>query len=578
MVRLMRWMMGLLVTTCSAMVTQNTSLQTVPKKLENKDNVGKKPEEGLYDLPPENDTTLSTSTIRHLLEIPYGGNCTPPSINDFPPDFMTQTQRAKGGFLIHALLGLYACYGLAAVCDTYFVPSLQLISNKLGMSSDVAGATFMAAGTSSPEFFESIIGSFITEGDIGVGTIVGSAVFNILAVTSVCGILTGMVVPLNWWPLTRDCVFYTITVIALVVMIQDERIYWYESTVLLVMFVMYVLLMYFNRHLATYFESRSWCRKSKHLEVEDIKDPEKIEETVSVLSKANDTTEVHDDALVCQTAMAIVDDALAAIKSPKRQRSSSRVNNDEEENEDVVVHNSLLSENGKVHKSETEESKDHADDEYDEEDEWGPTNVPEDGYFRQMCWIITWPINLLFYFTIPNCNKKRWRNCYPLTFIMSILYIGSLSYFVAWMVTVIGYTIGVPDTVMGITFLAIGTSVPEGYSSVIVCRQGYGNMAISNSVGSNIFDILFCLGLPWLIKALAFTEGGYVQINSSGLVYSTISLLTAVVLLYLVIVLFKFKLNLRVGLTCLLLYLGFLTIASLVEMNMFGMVNPPPCA
>lgn len=102
-------------------------------------------------------------------------------------------------------------------------------------------------------------------------------------------------------------------------------------------------------------------------------------------------------------------------------------------------------------------------------------------------------------------------------------------------------------------------------------------MAISNSVGSNIFDILFCLGLPWLIKALAFSETGYVQINSGGLVYSSISLLATVVALYLVIVIFKFKLNFKVGITCLLLYSGFLTFASLVEMNVFGVVNPPPC-
>lgn len=63
----------------------------------------------------------------------------------------------------------------------------------LNMSADVAGATFMAAATSAPELFVNVIGTFITEGDIGVGTIVGSAVFNILAVAACCGIGAGMV-------------------------------------------------------------------------------------------------------------------------------------------------------------------------------------------------------------------------------------------------------------------------------------------------------------------------------------------------------------------------------------------------
>lgn len=69
------------------------------------------------------------------------------------------------------------------------------------MSNDVAGATFMAAATSAPELFVNVIGTFITEGDIGVGTIVGSAVFNILAVAACCGIGAGIVsnvLPLDW--------------------------------------------------------------------------------------------------------------------------------------------------------------------------------------------------------------------------------------------------------------------------------------------------------------------------------------------------------------------------------------------
>jgi Ca2+/Na+ antiporter len=61
------------------------------------------------------------------------------------------------------------------------------------MSNDVAGATFMAAATSAPELFVNVIGTFITEGDIGLGTIVGSAVFNILAVAACCGIGAGKV-------------------------------------------------------------------------------------------------------------------------------------------------------------------------------------------------------------------------------------------------------------------------------------------------------------------------------------------------------------------------------------------------
>lgn len=51
----------------------------------------------------------------------------------------------------------------------------------------------MAVGTSSPELFVNLVGTFITKGDIGVGAIVGSAVFNILAVTGISGLVAGKV-------------------------------------------------------------------------------------------------------------------------------------------------------------------------------------------------------------------------------------------------------------------------------------------------------------------------------------------------------------------------------------------------
>ncbi len=54
------------------------------------------------------------------------------------------------------------------------------------------GATFMAAGSSAPELFTAILGVFIAKGDVGTGTIVGSAVFNILFVIGLCALHTGI--------------------------------------------------------------------------------------------------------------------------------------------------------------------------------------------------------------------------------------------------------------------------------------------------------------------------------------------------------------------------------------------------
>ncbi|XP_043542219.1 sodium/potassium/calcium exchanger 3-like [Chiloscyllium plagiosum] len=126
---------------------------------------------------------------------------------------------------------MYMFYALAIVCDSCFVPSLEKICKHLHLSEDVAGATFMAAGSSAPELFTSLIGVFIAKSDVGVGTIVGSAVFNILCIIGLCGLFAAHDVALTWWSLFRDSVSYIISVLALILVIHDEKVYWFVRLV-----------------------------------------------------------------------------------------------------------------------------------------------------------------------------------------------------------------------------------------------------------------------------------------------------------------------------------------------------------
>ena len=84
---------------------------------------------------------------------------------------------------------LYLFVGLAIIADDFFCPALDVIADELDLSPDVAGATLMAAGGSAPELFANLMGTFLRT-DVGFGTIVGSAVFNVLFVVGVCSIGT----------------------------------------------------------------------------------------------------------------------------------------------------------------------------------------------------------------------------------------------------------------------------------------------------------------------------------------------------------------------------------------------------
>ena len=145
------------------------------------------------------------------------------------------------------------------------------------------------------------------------------------------------------------------------------------------------------------------------------------------------------------------------------------------------------------------------------------------------------------------------------------------------MVEIIGFTLGIDDVIMGLTFLAAGTSVPDGISSLIVARQGDGDMAVSNTIGSNVFDILLCLGLPWLLRTTVVDTGGYVVVLSGSISYTSISLFGTVFVTLLFVVLNKWYLNKCLGMILLILYFAFISVATLFELNYFGDFNLPIC-
>lgn len=102
-------------------------------------------------------------------------------------------------------------------------------------------------------------------------------------------------------------------------------------------------------------------------------------------------------------------------------------------------------------------------------------------------------------------------------------------------------------------------------------------MAVSNSIGSNVFDILIGLGLPWTLQTLAIDYGSTIHLNSKGLIFSVGLLLASVFLTVLGVHLNKWKLDKRLGFICLLMYAVFLCFSILIEFNIFTFVNLPTC-
>ena len=84
---------------------------------------------------------------------------------------------------------------------------------------------------------------------------------------------------------------------------------------------------------------------------------------------------------------------------------------------------------------------------------------------------------------------------------LAVLLFGG-SWFVKGAVT-IAHDLGMSERLVGLTIVAIGTSLPELVTGVIAARKGHSDLAIGNVVGSNIFNILLCLGAAAVVSPIA---------------------------------------------------------------------------
>ncbi|XP_006628764.2 sodium/potassium/calcium exchanger 5 [Lepisosteus oculatus] len=464
-------------------------------------------------------TQYSSSRVRRDVE--NDTRCVPPPSSEFPEGFFTEQERKAGGIVIYFMIIFYMLLAVSVVCDDYFLPSLEAISERLGLSHDVAGATFMAAGSSAPELVTVFLGVFVTKGDIGVSTIVGSAVYNLLAICAACGLLSSSVSKLTCWPLFRDCVAYAISVSAVIAIISDNTIYWYEAASLLLVYGVYIVVLCFdiriNQYMMKKFSPCCTCL---------TKEMEETNEQHSLLGWNDDN----------------------GLLVHRHSRTDSGIFQEDSGYSQLSLSLHGLGDVSNDHRS--------------------VFTIPE-ADLKRILWVLCLPIITLLFLTTPDCRRQFWKRWFPLTFLMAAVWISAFTYILVWMVTIVGETLGIPDTVMGLTLLAAGTSIPDTVASVLVAREGKGDMAMSNIVGSNVFDML-CLGLPWFIKTVFVDNSSPVQINSSGLLYTAFTLLLSIIVLFMAVHINGWKLDRKLGAICFVFYLLFATLSILYELGIIG--------
>jgi len=190
----------------------------------------------------------------------------------------------------------------------------------------------------------------------------------------------------------------------------------------------------------------------------------------------------------------------------------------------------------------------------EENNEESMLSIP-DGCFPKIMFFFTAPLVLMLLATLADVRKPGKEKWCFLTFSGAIGWIGIYSWFMVDWCQMIGDTLGIPQVVMGLTFLAAGTSVPDLLSSVIVAKQGEGDMAVSSSVGSNIFDILVGLPLPWFCFGIVY--GTPVTVYASSLSVSLAILIFMLIVVVISIHLSKWVMSKTLGYFMFLFYVLF---------------------
>lgn len=286
--------------------------------------------------------------------------------------------------------------------------ALHVLGVKLKVPNSVRGATFDAVSSSFPEFSTAMVAVIVYKefADVGVPTIAGSGIFNILLIPmlTIFAYKGSQLLKADRAGVIRDMVFYTISIVVLMVMAFSGAFTPLSGTVLLLVYVGYIVTLY--------------------------------------------------------------------IQTKKHQRNLT-----------------LGEEIGEKHELQV--------------------GLKEDGEDSDM---------------VDMSNGKIF---FTILITMTLLWLSSDA--IVQSALIVSSTFNIPKIIIAVVILAACTSIPDTLLSIKSARLGDADGAVSNAVGSNIFDICVCLGVPMIIagKSIPVNIGENIVIFS----FLLISMLTTALLL-----------------------------------------------
>jgi len=394
---------------------------------------------------------------------------------------------------------LYMFYVMSIVCDDYLVPAVDCICEKMRIPDDVAGATLVAFACNGPELLTNTCSIFLTKTSVGMGTIVGSAIFNVLVITGSCPIVSPdgklRVQPLSFF---RDASFSAVSIAILWWALPVIDLF--KATVLLSMSIVYVVAVSYTQR---------YTGETDTINCDDL--------TKTMLESNNEQLD--------------------------RQASNNEISKDEESlakgEESAASHNLEIMQRKRC----PVVTASH------------PISIG--GFLARF---LSSPTGTLLAAIIPDVKLEQKKHLCFLAFFLSMLWLSTTAYVVCLGSDQINKDWGIPQSFLGLTLVAVGTSWPNLIASMITARDGRGSMAVSNALGSNVQNVFFVLAFPIWVRVLL--SGPYVMSGAdilSSVIWMGITLAFCVV----ITVWNQFHITTHMGWCCMALYAIYLLQATL---------------
>lgn len=344
---------------------------------------------------------------------------------------------------------------------------------------------------------------------LGIGAILGSGMIAFMVIPATCAMSATETLRLKRRPLTRDIVTYGVALACLCVFFGDGEIQLFPDAVSLVLiYVVYITVLVVSPKIRRHYRLRQGKVVRTTTFVEEQRRSNRAKEEKRRLQAEKDSMKT---ALLEENSLIISADDLEEggadndlkpdADGLKKETPPTKYDDDDDDKNAPMMGSS--STGGYVSLNEDNTSKQ-------------PSET-----LRMITTAFEYaiaPVRFAFEWTCPDCavwsdeenaeegrpegttNPTEWM--WPITFVVSFLWVSVFSFVISAIVTRWCDLLHADVGFFGMAIVAVGAEIPDTIQSVTVAKRGYGAMAVSNCLGSQICNICLGLGLPWTISNL----------------------------------------------------------------------------